>query len=298
MEELEGYAKVGRALALILSKWSSAIREGDSLLHVAEEIEGEIRGLGFKPAFPVNLSLNEIAAHYTPPPEDCSVVQEGSLLKLDVGVEFEGYIADAARSVYFDDRHERMVEVARQAFEAATKLMRPGTRIREVSKAIYETIKSEGFIPIRNLAGHKITKYKLHSGVDIPNSPTLSFYKIKEGDVFAIEPFVTDRECSGLVKDEKIAYIFSFKRSVRTSSSLEKRILRIAAKDFHGLPFCARWLISSVSRKGLDRALSGLVRKGGIYAYPVLVEVNSCTVAQYENTVFVTNNGPVVLTEL
>ncbi len=296
--ELEGYAKAGRALASILNKWSSAIKEGDSLLDIAERIEREILDLGFRPAFPVNLSLNEIAAHYTPPPGDRSVVLEGSLLKLDVGVEFEGYIVDAARSICFSEKHERMVEVARQAFDAAVRLMKPGTRIREVSKAIYETIKSEGFIPIRNLAGHKITKYKLHSGVDIPNSPTLSFYKLKEGDVFAVEPFVTDKKCSGLVKDEKFAYIFSFKEPVRTSSSLEKKILKIAAKDFHGLPFCARWLVGLVGKKDLDRALRSLIKKGGIYAYPVLVEMRSCTVAQYENTVFITNDGPVILTEL
>jgi methionyl aminopeptidase len=301
MSEEDDYFRAGEALSAILDRWQSKIREGMSLISIAEDIEKEIAEMGMKPAFPVNLSMNEIAAHYTPFPSDRSYVQRGSVLKLDAGIVLNGYIVDAARTICFSDSYRKISDVAKEAFYEAVRAMKPGARIMDVSKAIYESIRREGMKPIKNLAGHKITKYKLHSGIDIPNYISLSLYKLKPGDIFAVEPFVTTSEGEGIVLNDNKTYIFSFRRNVRTSSSSEKALMRLAQKQFMGLPFCERWVKREIGRilggKDVAQLLKGLAKRGGLYDYPVLVEARGMPVAQYENTVMITEDGAVVLTE-
>ncbi|MGB9630392.1 MAG: type II methionyl aminopeptidase [Candidatus Methanodesulfokora sp.] len=301
MSEEDDYFRAGEALSSILNRWQSKIKEGMSLISIAEDIEKEIMDMGMKPAFPVNLSMNEIAAHYTPFPSDRSYVQKGSVLKLDAGIVLNGCIVDAARTICFNDSYKKISDVAREAFYEAVKVMKPGARIMDVSRAIYESIKNGGMKPIKNLAGHKITKYKLHSGIDIPNYISLSLYKLKPGDVFAVEPFVTTFEGEGIVLNDNRVYIFSFKKNVRTSSSSEKTIMRLAQKQFMGLPFCERWVKKEMGKNLDDRDIAQLLRvlakKGGLYDYPVLVEARGMPVAQYENTVMITEDGAVILTE-
>lgn len=301
MSEEDDYFRAGEALSSILDRWQSKIKEEMSLISIAEDIEEEILNMGMRPAFPVNLSINEIAAHYTPFPSDRSYVQRGSVLKLDVGIVLNGCIVDAARTICFNDSYRKIADAAREAFYEAVRAMKPGARIMDVSRAIYESIKKEGLKPIKNLAGHKITKYKLHSGIDVPNYPSLSLYKLKPGDVFAVEPFVTTSDGEGIVLNDNRTYIFSFKRNVRTSSSSEKEVMRLAQKQFMKLPFCERWVRREIGRsfgeRDLAQLLRGLAKKGGLYDYPVLVEARGMPVAQHENTVMITEDGAVILTE-
>ena len=80
------------------------IKKGMLLLELAEKIEEKIIELGGKPAFPVNLSIDEIAAHYTPSHNDESVCQ--GLLKVDLGVHVKGWVSDTSFSVDLENSEE------------------------------------------------------------------------------------------------------------------------------------------------------------------------------------------------
>ena len=292
----ECYRLAGEILREVLKRGVLMAREGTRLLQICNRIEEEIAKKGGKPAFPVNISVNEVAAHYTSPPEDKNVIERDSIVKVDVGVHVNGYIADAAATVALNPRYTDMVRVAKEALEAAIEKVKPGVRIGEISKVIEQVIRSGGYRPVANLTGHKIERYKLHAGVEIPNILLSPGPKIKKGEVYAIEPFVTDGV--GYVKEGKNAYIFSFKRRVRVKDPVELKVLEVAEKEFKGLPFAERWLanITGLQHPILAKAIRRLVVKKGLHAYPVLVEISSGVVAQAEHTVLVTEWGCEVLT--
>ncbi|WP_273271875.1 M24 family metallopeptidase, partial [Methanothrix sp.] len=97
-EILDNYRKAGRILAEVLQEARPKVDVGVPLLEVAEFVEEAIRSKGGLPAFPCNISLDRSAAHYTPSPKDESVFAE-NMVKLDVGVHVDGYIADAAITI-------------------------------------------------------------------------------------------------------------------------------------------------------------------------------------------------------
>ncbi len=296
-EQLEFYLKLGEEHSYILEQMSRKIGPGMSVLDLAEESERLVRERGYSLAFPTNLSINEVAAHYTPFPGDELRIPEAGLIKLDMGSHREGMIVDAARSVALEEKYEEMVQVAREALDRAVERMIPGNKIREVSEAIYDTIVSAGYKPIRNLTGHKVDTYILHAGVEVPNVPTgrSMNYKIKEGDIFAIEPFVTLPEAKGYVVPLGEPLIFSLRKKGRTRDEIERRILKIVEKKYKRLPFCERWLFHEIGHR-VNHALSRLADKGVLISYPPLVEVSGMMVAQYEDTVLVTTDGPLRLT--
>ncbi len=296
-EQLEHYLKLGEEHSYILEQVRRKIGPGTSVLDLVEESERLVRERGYSLAFPTNLSINEVAAHYTPFPGDDLKIPEAGLIKLDMGSHREGMIVDAARSVALDEKYEEMVQVAREALDRAVERMVPGNKMREVSEAIYDTIVSAGYKPIRNLTGHKIETYMLHAGVEVPNVPTgrSMSYRIKEGDVFAIEPFVTLPEAKGYVVPMGEPLIFSLRKKGRTRDEMERRILKIVEKSYKRLPFCERWLFREIGHR-VNHALSRLADKGILISYPPLVEVSGMMVAQYEDTVLVTSDGPLRLT--
>ncbi len=297
-EQLETYLKLGEEHSRILDAVRGRIAPGVGVLDLVEGSEEMVREGGYSPAFPTNLSINEVAAHYTPFPGDNLRIPGGAVVKLDMGAHASGLIVDAARSVALDERYEEMVQVSRDALDRAVERMIPGNKIRDVSEVIYDTIVSAGYKPIHNLTGHLIREYRLHAGVDVPNVPAgrSMRYRIEVGDVFAIEPFVTLPEARGFVVPSGEPLIFSLPpKRRRTRDEMERRILKIAEKKFGTLPFCERWLFRELGHR-VNHALSRMAKREILLSYPPLVEVSGKVVAQYEDTVLVTGDGPVRLT--
>ncbi|RLG56161.1 MAG: type II methionyl aminopeptidase [Thermoproteota archaeon] len=287
---IEGYAKAGAVLSDLLLKHSRGISQGTSILDVCERIEHEILEAGCKPAFPVNFSVNSVAAHYTAKPGDGLRVEGLALVKLDVGVHYDGYIADAAVSVCVDGYGLELKEACESALEKALSRVREGTRVREISSVIDEEIRRLGAKPISNLTGHMIGRYKLHAGVSIPNVKSWSpLYRLKTGDVLAIEPFATFPDAAGVVVEQPPAQIFSLARRRKPRGRVEAAILSYAS-ELKGLPFCRRWVkgrLGAMYAAELDR----LARIGVLRAYPPLLEASGAPVAQAEATVVVDGDG-------
>jgi len=259
------------------------VKKNISLLEIAEKIESKIIELGGKPAFPTNLSINEIAAHYTPSHDDKTLAT--GLLKIDFGVHVDGWIADTAFSVDLENNSEnkKLIEASEKALKNAIEIFRAGKKTSEIGSEVQLTIESFGFKPIANLTGHQVDEYVLHAGLTIPNIDDKRNDLIEKG-AYAIEPFSTNG--SGKVYDGKPSGIYSLIEYKNVRSQIAREILDYIFEEYRTLPFCSRWLVKKFGTKSLI-ALRQLEENGNLHQYPQLIEVSKGKVAQSEHTILV-----------
>ncbi len=287
-EVLSKYRKAGEILAEILEEARPKVETGITLLEVAEFVEGEIIHKGAQPAFPCNISLDRSAAHYTPSPGDKSTFGE-NMVKLDVGVHIDGYVADAAITIDLGG-HPDLTEASMAALDAALEIIAPGVGTGQIGAIIEETITGYGYKPISNLTGHGLSRYEAHDEPTVPNKAMERSTALKAGDVIAIEPFATNG--SGRISEAPINEIYGFSgpRPIRLSSA--RMLMKEIQEHYRTLPFARRWLKSERA----EYALMQLMRSGSVHMYPVLWEVERALVSQAEHTVIVSENGCEVIT--
>lgn len=282
------YMEAGKLAKRLREEAASMVVPGASVLELVDTIEQAILDEGAGIAFPLNISINEDAAHDTAGPGDERLFAEGDVVKVDLGVHIDGYVADTAQTVDLGD-HALLVEASREALNAAIALVRPGVTTGELGTAIQHEIESRGFRPVANLTGHGLSQYCLHGDPMIPNVAMTGGAVIEEGMVFAIEPFASTG--TGMVSDATRTVIYSqtANRGVRLASA--KRVLN-QIRDRRSLPFSKRWITGDK----VDLALSTLKKNGVIRGYPVLHDIPGSYVAQTEHTLIVTGDGCVVTT--
>ena len=295
-EAVDKFKLSGRILREAREEIKSYVHEGAMVIDVCEKAEELIRKKGAKPAFPCNVSVNEVAAHYTSPPGDKKRIPDNSVVKVDIGAHVDGYVTDTAVTVCLNRDYEDMVATAEHALRAATDNIKPGISASALGSLIENTIKSRGFKPISNLTGHQVGRYVLHTGTSIPNVSQLSFTKLKLGGVYAIEPFVTTPDAVGRVENGDQSTIFRFVKSRSPKNPHAKRLLKFIEESFRSLPFAERWLEGVVPKEQHKQAFDELVASKALMYYPVFVETSRKTVAQAEHTVMVVNDGCQVLT--
>jgi methionyl aminopeptidase len=264
------------------------------VLDVCEEVEGKIREFGGRPAFPCNVGINEVAAHYTSPWDDGSVVPDGSIVKVDFGVELDGYATDTAIPISLNPAYDSMIIAAEAALQEAVSAVAPGRKLSDVGSVVERCIERYGFKPIRNLTGHKIDRYNLHAGKSVPNVSGIESGRFEVGEVYALEPFVTVRSAEGAVMDGDSAYIY---RLVKTKGAKSKAAIQLAeyVKDtYKTLPFASRWIHNSWHQSDFA-VFEELVSQRCVVGYPVLVEATGQPIAQAEHTIVVTEGGCRVL---
>src|SRR3990172_576692 len=189
-EVIEKYRRAGKILSEVRQLTAQKVTEGASLLMVAEFAENLIREKGAEPAFPVNISRNDEAAHSTPCLNDKSVFGK-DIVKLDIGVHIDGYIADTAITVDLSGNPE-LVKAAESALEEAIRTVHAGVNTNEIGGAIEDAITSCGYKPVINLTGHGLEQYIQHAPPSIPNKRMPHGDILEEGDIVAIEPFATN----------------------------------------------------------------------------------------------------------
>ncbi len=268
------------------------IKKDMPLLEIAEKIENKIIELGGKPAFPTNLSIDEIAAHYTPFHDDKTLAK--GLLKIDLGVQIDGWLSDTAFSMDLDNSNEnkKLIEASKQALKKGIDTLKIGITTGEIGKIIENSIESNNLSPIRNLSGHSISNYELHSGITIPNINDDSKTKIKKG-LYAIEPFVTNG--SGKVREKNPSGIYILMETKNIRNPIAREILKYIIQKYKTLPFCERWLVKKFGTKALF-ALRQLEKNGNIYQFSQLVEISNSKVAQTEDTILLTEDKKIVTT--
>jgi len=295
-DALKKLLEAGRIARIVREEASRLAQPGTKLLDLANFIEQRIRELGGEPAFPANLGVNEIAAHYTPIPGDDLVIPESSVLKIDIGVHVDGYIADTAVTITFNPAYEGLVEATRKALEKAIEVLKPDVRASDVGRVIEETVKSCGYKVIKNLSGHSIDRYTIHSGVSIPNyNEVFNRARLSEG-VYAIEPFATNGY--GLVVSSPQITIYALKSyGKKALPESAKKLADRVWSERKTLPFCERWYVNTFSSiEELNDSLKMLEKKGMLIKYPVLIEKARGVVSQHEHTVVITGKDVIVTT--
>jgi methionyl aminopeptidase len=272
------------------------IREAALVIEICEAVEEVIRLEGAKPAFPCNIGINEVAAHYTSPPGDQLRIPPRSLVKVDVGASLDGYIADTAATVALSPELERMVEAARIVLQEAIRAMRAGVPVSRIGLTVQEAASRLGFKTIRNLTGHEIRRNQLHAGTTIPNIGGACPGRLEAGHIYAVEPFLTTMRGAGEVVSAKMATIYRVEPEKTNYQKLredERRLIQYLAERFGNLPYAVRWIDDYERVKNIHERL---VKSGRIHQYPVLVERLGEPVAQAEHTVIVYEDGCEIIT--
>lgn len=287
-DEMDRYLEAGAVAARVLKHGSGLIQPGAPIREVVETIEGMVAEEGFGLAFPLNVSLNEDAAHDTATPGDTRTFSDGDVVKLDLGVHSEGCIADTATTIDLG-RNELLVEAARAALEAAIHIVRPGVTVGELGGAIQGEIEARGYRPVENLTGHGLARYQIHTPPNIPNIRIHGGTVLTEGMVFAIEPFASTGRGHVTERPRKEIYQQISTKPVRLQSA---RDIMETIGERRGMPFARRWIAGDHP----EIPLALLVRSGVLHAYPVLGDLPGSLVAQAEHTVIVTADGCQVTT--
>ena len=291
------FEKAGKIAASVLKEAPKLVLPGESYFDIAESLEKMIVDGGGMPGFPAGISINEIAAHFTPEADNAILIGETDLVKIDIGAQIDGCIGDTAVTVDLSGEHGKLCEASSAALDAAIACIRPGVNVGDVGAAIEKEIVSRGFKPIENLTGHKIEPYLLHAGVDIPNISGHRGYEVQEGDIFAIEPFASTG--SGHVADTSQVEIFSLQATPKLRMKYSRELMAHIIGNYFSLPFAERWLRGVFqSRLTLSTALRELLNAGALHPYPVLRDTGKGMVSQFEHTVIVEHDSAKVITRI
>ena len=292
----EKYRRAGKIASQVREEILKQVKVGALALDICEAAEARIIELGGGLGFPTNVSLNEVAAHYSSPTDDPTVIQEGDVVKVDIGVHIDGYIADTASTVSFDPELDTLVEASRESLNKALLLIRPKTNSKDLGKIIEDTIKGYGYRPIRDLSGHQLDEYILHGAKSLPNIAVPHGSILEEGEAYALETFATTG--TGSVHETGQYYIYSLnptRTPVRSQGARD--IIRLVAREFKSLPFSRRYLGKHIPKLSLALGLRELTTKKVLRQYSVLADTKGSRVAQTEHTFLVTKDGIEITTK-
>ena len=201
--QIADYLKAGKIAAEVRENVRKKNWVGSTVYEICEEVESEIQKRGAKCAFPVNTSINEVAAHYTAEPNDPKTISDTDLVKIDLGAQINGYIADTAVTVCYDPQYDNLVQTAEDALKNAISMIKIGVKVSDIGRTIEKTVKQFGFLPIANLSGHSLAQYTIHAGKSIPNIWSIGSTSLSGSEAYACEPFVTTGKGMGFVQEGK-----------------------------------------------------------------------------------------------
>jgi methionyl aminopeptidase len=291
------YIQAGKIIRCVRESIPSIVKEGKTFFEICEHIEGEIRRKGGEPAFPCNIGVNNVAAHYTASPNDTHKIPADSVVKLDLGAHINGHIVDSAITVILDPKDDPMRIAAIEAVDQAIKHIAPGIQIMDVSRIIQRTIESYGYQPIRNLTGHGLKPYLIHTAPSIPNvtSPRVKG-RFKANHVYAIEPFVTTPDADGFVIKGSPGNIYHIATLKRPKNKRSRKLLREIYGKYRTLPFTERWLPSQDPSRQTQIDFTALITEKRLKTYPVLYEKTRQVIAQAEHSILLTEHETILLT--
>lgn len=210
--EVEIMRESGRILAAVLSELKSFVKPGMRTLDIDRKAGALIHekggGSAFKGyrGFPAHIctSINEEVVHGIPSERRLA---EGDILSVDVGVKYQGYYTDAARTWpigTITEEAQELIRVTRASlYEAGLAKMKPGFRLGDVSHAIQEYVESRGYGVVRDFVGHGIGR-NIHEEPQVPNfgKPGRGI-RLEPGLVLAVEPMVTEGHYEVLILDDE-----------------------------------------------------------------------------------------------
>lgn len=290
-KELEKLRRAGRISAEARDLGMSMVAEDVKLFDVAEEVEGYIRSHGCGLAFPCNISVNEIAAHYTPSVNDKLRFEIGDVVKVDCGAQVDGFVGDTAGTVEVGTkRFKDLIASSKKARDVVMEFIGEGCPVNEIGRAVNMSITGDGFKPITNLTGHEIKPYNLHSGLSVPNYDDGNEARLEQGMIIACEPFATNG--AGAIKCDRPGNICRILRERPLADPTLKEFFDYIKGEFSTFPFCAR----SCDYPKAEIRIKELIRHGLVSSYAILKEVKGGCVTQAEHTVYIGGRKGEILT--
>lgn len=197
-EEIKGIKEASSITAEVLIEVEKKIKPGTRLIELNNFIDSYIRKRGGRPAFlgyrgfPASacISLNSEVVHGIP---DERVIEEGDLVKIDVGVEKGGFYGDAAKTFTVGEvsrTARKLVEVTKRALYKGIEAAKPQGRLTDISHAIEKVVRSAGFYVVKELGGHGVGLHLHEDPIILNYGPPGRGPLLKPGMVFAIEPMV------------------------------------------------------------------------------------------------------------
>jgi len=255
-------------------------------------------------AFPTSISRNNVVGHFCPPLSDLSVLEEGDVVKIDLGVQIDGFtavaghttIATADPAVAVSGRRADVVCAAHFAAEAALRLLRPGRKNTEVTEAIAKIADSFKCQPVEGVVSHQMKRFIIDANKTIANraptpgqpssGPAVSEVTFEEGEVYAIDIVMTTGE--GKVSEGEVKTTI-FKRAVDHTYSLKlkaaRSLLSEATKRFSTYPFTIRNI--TLDERQVKLGLTECLKHQLLEPYPVLFEKDGEFVAQMKFTALI-----------
>jgi methionyl aminopeptidase len=297
-ERIDAYKKAGDISKKVKEFIRPKIKPGVKLIELVDLAEKKIVELGGKPGFPVNISINNIAAHYTPPPGDTSEIQEGDIVKFDHGVHIDGYCVDTAFTVSLNNEPslKNLVKASEEAVNNAIKKIKHGVTTNVLGETIEQTVRNYGYKPIIDLHGHKIERWDVHGGKSIPSIAQPKGDVMEDGEIYAVEVFVSNGEGTihARQSNEQIFQINPTVRKIPLRTKSAKKILGYVLHEFQTLPF-SRYQVFQEFPQGTF-GLYELIKTNKLEKHQILAEKKGFFIAQTEHTVLVTKSGSKILT--
>lgn len=240
-------------------------------------------------AFPVGVSVNKVAAHFTPDAFSSTAIQQDDVVKIDFGVHVNGCISDGAFTWCPSGKYNDLIHISEEATQLGVQQMRPDACLGDIGESIQEFIESheleyDGHLynvrSVIDLCGHSIAPFHIHSGKAVPNVKIHYPVRVREGEVYAVETFPTlgDPHLTSTVECNHFMLSSEFTPNKFTS---ENSIVQQIYSERKTLAFCPRWFPFQIPD-------SVYIKK-----YPVLY--GSDIIAQTEKTVFIGSTNTEIL---
>ena len=291
-QQLKDYEKACTAAAEALNYGRGLIKQKTYLLDTIEKIEDYILKKKVGLAFPAQISPNHIAAHFYPAYDDKTIFED-QLLKLDIGVEVNGYIGDNACTVDLSGNYSDLVKASEDALKNSISIIKDGITLGEIGKAIQDSITKYGFLPVRNLGGHGLEQYEIHAKPSIPNIANNDIEKLAKGQIIAIEPFASMG--AGIVVETANNQLFQLLHPKPVRDPTTRAVLDLIM-GYNGLPFAKRWLLRDFPEFKVNLALKNLLNLEILREYPPLADKSKGFISQAEHTLIVEEDKARILT--
>jgi methionyl aminopeptidase len=292
----EAYVRAGQIASEALHYGSEIITEDMLVEDICERVEERIRSRGGLPAFPCNVSQDAEAAHYSASPGDGRRIGRGSIVKLDIGVHVDGYIADTALTVNFNQSLVDMVSANGAILSDALKAIRPEAGVGVVGEVVETEAVRRGYRPIANLAGHQLGQYIIHAGVSVPNDRERTDATFRMGSAYAIEPFLVQKSAKGWVINGPPGNIYRLVNRKRNKDKAVSDAAEFIWQNYKSLPFSSRWFVKGYGGSAGATLLAGMLKQRIVMTYPVLTAADGALVSQFEHTVYIDSQGTLVTT--
>jgi methionyl aminopeptidase len=293
---LDKYKKAGEVAVKIRDHLKEMAKPGAKALDLCETADKMIAEAGMKPAFPLNISVNNHCAHYTCPWEDELKLTRRDVVKIDVGVQYDGFIADTALTVAFNDVHNDLIKASKEATETAVKVIRVGGYTGKIGDLIENIIEGYGFTTIKDLSGHLLLPYRVHGPKTIPNVSGRKGNLILQDEAYAIETFASTGAGESHSDRTKLYIVRLAEGRFPLRTDAAKQVRRLIDKEYFRLPVATRWIYKELGVAKAKMGIRELIQVGALYQYHVLADVSDAFVSQHEHTVYMTPEGPIKTT--